>query len=135
MTIGFAQNEFRISIQYNWSLKWFSMFDFFSELEEQDNVLFSPTSIKTAFAMAYEGAAGNTQAEFEKVFNFSEDNAVFLKEIEQLKEVAEISNSVWLQDKFEILASYVKKLKQNFDSEPYRTDLQNQSRPQVSAFS
>ena len=112
MTIGFAQNEFT--------------FDFFSELEEQDNVLFSPTSIKTAFAMAYEGAAGNTQAEFEKVFNFSEDNAVFLKEIEQLKEVAEISNSVWLQDKFEILASYVKKLRQNFDSEPYRTDFQNQ---------
>jgi serpin B len=110
-TLGFAQNEFT--------------FDFFNEIENQENVLFSPTSIKTAFAMAYEGAAGNTQAEFEEVFNFSEDNTLFLNEIEQLKEVAEISNSVWIQDKFEILASYVKKLKENFDSEPYRTDFEN----------
>ncbi|MFT5823233.1 MAG: serpin B [Crocinitomix sp.] len=107
-TLGFSQNEFT--------------FDFFNTIEDQENILFSPTSIKTAFAMAYEGTNGSTQKEFEKVFNFTENNADFLAEIKQLKKVAQISNSIWVQDNYKILDSFIKVLKNNFDSEPYRTD-------------
>lgn len=94
-------------------------FDFYSHLDEEANILFSPTSIKTAFAMAYEGANGETQKEFETVFDFSENNSKFLKEIEQLKDVSKISNSVWILKNYSVLKSYTDKLKANFDSEPY----------------
>lgn len=110
-TLGFSQNEFT--------------FEFYKTIDDQENILFSPTSIKTAFAMAYEGTGGDTQSEFETVFGFEKDNSEFLTEIEQLKKVAEISNSVWIQEKFQILSSYVKTLKQRFNSEPYRTDFKN----------
>ena len=109
-TLGFSQNDFT--------------FEFFNSLDDQENILFSPTSIKTAFAMAYEGTGGTTQTEFEKVFNFTESNADFLAEIKRLKKVAQISNSVWIQDDFKILASYIKSLKTKFNSEPYHTDFE-----------
>ncbi|NOQ71649.1 MAG: hypothetical protein GQ574_06595 [Crocinitomix sp.] len=109
-TLGFSQNEFT--------------FEFFNSIEDQENILFSPTSIKMAFAMAYEGTSGTTQEEFEKVFNFTENNAVFLAEIAELKKVAQISNSVWILKNYETLSSYRKKLKDLFDSEPYQTDFE-----------
>lgn len=105
---GFSQNDFT--------------FEFFNNIDDQENILFSPTSIKTAFAMAYEGTDGATQHEFEKVFDFKPNNEQFLEEIKQLKEVAQINNSVWIQNKFKVLASFVKRLKSNFDSAPYHTD-------------
>ncbi|MDG1333815.1 MAG: serpin family protein [Crocinitomicaceae bacterium] len=100
-------------------------FDFYSQLDQEANVLFSPTSIKTAFAMAFEGANGETQKEFETVFDFSEDNSKFLKEIEQLKDVSEISNSVWILKNYSVLKSYRDKLKTNFDSEPYTANFKS----------
>lgn len=72
--------------------------------------------------MAYEGANNTTQAEFEKVFGFKEDNSKFIEEIEQLKKVAEISNSVWILKDYKILKSYTDKMKSSFDAEPYFTD-------------
>jgi len=102
---AFSQNEFT--------------FGMYSKMDSDANILFSPTSIKTAFAMAYEGANGETQKEFEKVFGFRENNQEFFKEIDQLKEVAEISNSVWILKGYSILNSYTDKLKTHFKSEPY----------------
>ncbi len=103
-------------------------FDMYSHMDQEANFLFSPTSIKTAFAMAYEGANGQTQKEFETVFNFSEDNSKFLKEIDQLKGVAEISNSVWVLKNYSILKSYTEKLKSSFDSEPYSANFKSDPR-------
>lgn len=120
MSMSFAaksQNEFTFAM--------------YSQMDQKANFLFSPTSIKTAFAMAYEGANGETQKEFETVFNFSEDNSKFLKEIEHLKDVTDISNSVWILKNYSILKSYRESLKSNFNSEPYSTDFKND--PQGSA--
>jgi serpin B len=113
-TFSFSQNKFT--------------FDFYKTLDKEKNVLFSPTSIKTAFALAYEGANTETQAEFDKVFDFKEDNSAFIQEIEALKENAEINNSIWILEKFEILESYIDKIKVNFDSDLYYTEFLKDSK-------
>ena len=108
---GISQNEFA--------------FEMYSEMDTKGNMLFSPTSIKTAFAMAFEGANSETQREFEKVFGFKEDNTAFLEEIEQLKSAAEISNSIWILENYKILDRYTDKMKSSFDSEPFSADFKN----------
>jgi serine protease inhibitor len=110
-TTAFTQNDFA--------------FEMHNQMDKEENILFSPTSIKAAFAMAYEGAKGSTQKEFEKVFDFTEDNEAFLKEIKSLKKNAEISNSIWVLEKYKILKSYVNAVSEKFDSEPYKTDFKN----------
>ncbi len=99
----------------------------YSELGKESNILFSPTCIKSAFALAYEGANSETQIEFEKVFGFEEDNSKFIAEIEHLKNVSEISNSIWIMENFEILKSYTDKMKSSFNIEPEFTDFKDDS--------
>lgn len=111
---GISQNEFT--------------FDMYTEMGEKSNLLFSPTSIKTCFAMAYEGANNQTQIEFEKVFGFEEDNAKFLAEIEHLKSVTEISNSIWILTKYNVLKSYIDTMNAKFNLAPYYTDFKNDSK-------
>lgn len=112
-TVGFSQNRFA--------------FDMFAEMDSNKNILFSPTSIKTAFAMAYEGANNATQSEFEKVFGFKKDNSLFLSEVDSLKKVAEISNSVWILDNYQVLESYLNAMESNFGAKPNYTDFLNDS--------
>ena len=106
-------------------------FELFNKMDQEKNLLFSPTSIKAALAMAYEGANSETQMEFEKVFGFDEENTAFLDQISQLKESAEISNSVWILEEFEILQSYIDTLESRFNAPPSLTDFYNQ--PEESA--
>lgn len=105
-----AQNEFAFALNDE------------IEKESKKNILFSPTSIKTAFAMAYEGANGISQEEFEELFGFEEDNSVFFKEMKQLKKSAEISNSLWIQEDFPILPAFIEKMKVEFAAPPQYTD-------------
>lgn len=108
-----AQNEFAFALNDQ------------IEKESKKNILFSPTSIKTAFAMAYEGANGISQEEFEHLFGFEEDNSVFFKEMKELKKLAEISNSLWIQDDFPILPTFIKKMRVEFAAPPQYTDFLN----------
>jgi serpin B len=72
--------------------------------------------------MAYEGANGQTQKEFESVFGFKEDNSAFLDELKQLKKSAEISNSLWVLDGFKLEPTYTKLMKELFDAPPRATN-------------
>lgn len=105
-----AQNDFA-----------FNLYEQLGRTSKQ-NVLFSPTSIMTAFSMAYEGANGATQTEFEKLFGFKEDNSDFLNQIKELDSVASICNSVWIQEKFKILPEYLTKMENRFGAKPRYTD-------------
>lgn len=100
-------------------------FDLFDKMEQEKNLLFSPTSIKAALAMAYEGANSQTQEEFESVFGFDEDNSEFLNELNQLKESAEISNSVWILKNYKVLPAYIDTLDSRFNAPPSYTDFKN----------
>lgn len=107
-TLAHSQNEFA--------------FNFFEVYDKDENLLFSPTSILTAFAMAYEGANGETQRAFEKTFGFSEDNQLFIDNLKQLKESAVISNSLWIQTGYKILDNYIQTIQNKFSSDLYTTD-------------
>lgn len=109
--IGNSQNQFA--------------FDLYKTMGQDKNLLFSPTSIKSAFAMAFEGANGNTQKEFESVLGFREDNSAFYEEMKQLKNSAEICNSVWILDDFKVKPSYISTMKSSFDAVPQFTDFEN----------
>ncbi|MCG8577974.1 MAG: serpin family protein [Flavobacteriales bacterium] len=102
-------------------------FDFYNQIKDGDNILFSPVSIKAAFAMAYEGANSETQKEFETVFDFKENNEHYFNELEQLKDLMLISNSVWIQKGFKVLESYKDKLKKHFKTDAYTTDFAGDS--------
>lgn len=115
--IAMAQNEFT--------------FDFYTKMDKESNMLFSPTSIKTVFAMAYEGANGTTQIELEKVFGFREDNSLFHAETTHLKSVANICNSTWILNNYDLIPAYINTMKADFDAKPRYTDFKND--PQGSA--
>jgi serine protease inhibitor len=100
-------------------------FDLYSKMDVKTNLFYSPTSIKTAFAMAYEGANSSTQVEFEKIFGFEENNEKFFAQTEYLKGAAEIVNSTWILEKYQILPSYISKMESSFDAKPYYTDFKN----------
>lgn len=110
-TALFGQNEFG--------------FDMMDKMEQHENLLFSPTSIKAALAMAYDGANNDTQKEFEDVFGFDEQNSAFIEQLKQLKESAKISNSVWILKGYDVLPAYIDSLKSRYDAPPNHTDFKN----------
>lgn len=77
--------------------------------------------------MAYEGANAATQQEFENVFGFEEDNAKFIAEMERLKSVADISNSIWILTNYEVLKSYTDTIESKFNAAPNYTDFKKDS--------
>lgn len=91
----------------------------------ENNYFFSPVSIKSAFAMAYEGANGNTQKEFERVFGFQENNKAFHEQLNELKKSAEITNSLWILNEFEVLDAFLDKMNADFSAKPNYTDFKN----------
>ncbi|HWP52471.1 MAG TPA: serpin family protein [Candidatus Binatia bacterium] len=80
------------------------------------NIFFSPTSIKTAFGVAYEGAQGTTAKEMEQVFGFEPDDQKRRAEIASIqsslnpsdkKLTLRLANALWLAHGFEPLEEYV----------------------------
>ncbi len=108
--MSMAQNEFA--------------FNLLNEMEAEHNSFFSPTSIKVAFAMAYEGAERETKQQFEETFGFETNNEKFYKELASLGKVAKISNSIWIQESFDILESYISTINQRFGTSPYSVDFE-----------
>ena len=51
--------------------------DLYGELEQNENLVFSPYSISSAFSMLYAGAAGDTEQEIADVLHFSPDQERF----------------------------------------------------------
>ena len=91
--------------------------DFYLELirNNKENIFFSPYSISTAFAIAYEGARGKTASEIQLVFHFPENNDIrrndFLKicnEInkEEKKYNLSTANALWAEKSYKFLAEY-----------------------------
>jgi len=50
--------------------------ELYSELNENNNIFFSPYSIAAALAMAYEGAKGQTAEEMQSVLHFPENDLI-----------------------------------------------------------
>ena len=112
--------------------------DFYSKLsaesnDNEDNIFFSPVSISTAFAIAYEGANGNTADEIRNVFHFQQDDDKrrnsFLAMIESLNEGDDnkgyklrLANALWLAEGFEPHNEYVDVARDYYDSKVTTVD-------------
>lgn len=92
-------------------------FKLFSDLarKEKGNILFSPFSVYTAFAMVYEGASGKTKEEMETVFNFvkegSERRGPWEKLLDRINKKGKdyqlfTANALWIQKDFKVLPDY-----------------------------
>lgn len=102
--------------------------DFYSQVtaDKQENVFFSPWSISTAFAIAYEGARGNTADEMSDAFGFPKDEeerrtafAAIHEDLNQkdARYKLNIANALWLAPDFEPFQEYVNTAKTYYDSE------------------
>ena len=97
-------------------------FDMYSEIEEGENLFFSPYSVSTAMAMVYEGAKGQTADEIKEVFYYPEDdvlrsgmagiyNEINKKDKEYLLSTA---NALWAQEAYPFLESYTSIVEQYY---------------------
>jgi serpin B len=107
-------------------------FKFYSaEARKPGNVFFSPYSMYTAFAMAYEGAAGSTAKEIASVFSFPAKTkdlraelGALRKDLEHAARDAEFvqANSFWAQKDFKFLPAYLKTLRSAYGADAMQAD-------------
>ena len=103
-------------------------FEFYNKVisDNDENVFFSPLSVSTAFAVAYEGTRGETADEIADVFGFqtndSDRRSSFKNIINNLNDpdsqyALSIANAIWLAQDFQPLSSYVETSKNYYESE------------------
>ncbi|NMO96122.1 serpin family protein [Paenibacillus lemnae] len=103
-----------------------------TEQKSGNNVILSPYSISAALALAYNGSAGETKAEMEKVLGWTgmEQDQVN-KGNSQLRLLLErgsgvmvnTANSIWIQEGFTLQEDYLNRLKEFYDAQAYSADL------------
>jgi len=120
--------------------------DFYSQVsqESDENIFFSPWSISTAFAIAFEGAKGNTADEIRQVFGFPSDyqkrTSEFKSAINSLnpddsKYQLSVANALWLAENFEPFPEYVNTATNFYDSEVNTVDfISNDGVDQINAW-
>lgn len=106
--------------------------NFYSVISKNnENIFFSPTSIATAFVIAYEGARGDTAIELQNAFGFSKDDNKRRSEFEALyKNINEesewykltMANALWIKQGFEPIPNYVNVAKKHYDSHVQNVD-------------
>ena len=105
--------------------------DLYDETKDSnDNILFSPYSISTAFSMIYEGAQGETAEEIQQVFYLNANESMRLQENRVLYEVInkrqgaelETANAIWVQTGYPIEEDFATKLKDFYLSEAHQQD-------------
>ena len=120
--------------------------DFYSQVSQvsDENIFFSPWSISTAFAIAFEGAKGNTADEIRQVFGFPSD---YEKRTSEFKFVMNslnpddseyqlsVANALWIAEKFEPFTKYVETVTNFYDGEVTTVDfISNDGVDQINAW-
>lgn len=122
-------------------------FKFYSaEAKKPGNLFFSPYSMYSAFAMAYEGAKGDTAKEMAGVFGFpvkTRDLRALVsalgKDIEAAAKGALLTqaNSFWAQKDFRFKPAYMKTLRSDYSGEAMTADFKGnteQARKQINSW-
>jgi len=100
-----------------------------SAQKEGKNIVFSPWSISNAFAIAHEGARGDTRDEITGVFGFPDEKHVqFRASMADLNRPGaqyklSVANSLWLAEWFEPRDEYVETARIHYDSRVESLDL------------
>ena len=107
--------------------------DFYSQVtaDKEENVFFSPWSISTAFAIAYEGAKGNTAEEIQDVFGFIENDKNRRSGFQNIQQKLDeknseynlnVANALWIKQGYQIKQEYIDAVKTYYDSEVGNVD-------------
>lgn len=107
--------------------------ELYSNLQEKEegNVFFSPYSISTALAMAYEGARGRTADEIKSVFHFPGDDSVrrlaFATVYNRLNKKdanykLDTANALWVQQDYKLLDNYTETIEGYYDGKATNVD-------------
>jgi len=102
--------------------------NFYSQTSQKsdENIFFSPWSIMTAFAIANEGAKGNTAEQMQNVFGFSSNEIQRQNDFKNVNDELnqkdstyklQVANALWLANFFEPIKEYVDIAKNYYDSE------------------
>ena len=121
-------------------------FDFYSHVsqESDENIFFSPWSISTAFAIAFEGAKGHTADEIKQIFGFPHN---YEKRTNEFKSAMDslnqndskyqllFANAMWLAEKFQPHEEYVDAVTNFYDGEISTVDfISNDGVDQINAW-
>ena len=108
--------------------------NFYSQTSQdnlENNIFFSPLSISAAFAIASEGAKGDTATQIQQIFGLEKDNEkrrtsfsnmINNLNIEDTEYKLKIANALWLAEGFEPLAEYTNIAKTYYDSDVDNVD-------------
>jgi serpin B len=110
--------------------------DLYNEINKDSdkNIFFSPWSISTVMAMAYEGARGETAKEIENVFHFPADDAMrrssYARMLNTLNKAGgeyklSIANAIWLQEDYPFLKDYKDTIRRYYLGEIKNLDFKN----------
>lgn len=111
-------------------------FDFYKNIQSKnENIIFSPSSISSAFAMTYAGARNNTFNEISEVFYFEKNLEVFNSDYYNLINIKSNSknvslnnaNSIWFEKTFKLNSEYLSTNKQYYNSSSNFVDFKNNS--------
>lgn len=117
-----------------------------AEAKKPGNVFFSPYSMYSAFAMAYEGAKGGTAKEMAEVFGFPAKTkdlraqmAALGRDLEAAAKGALLTqaNSFWAQKDYKFKPDYMKTLRADYAGEAITADFKadpEQARKQINAW-
>ncbi len=106
------------------------------EAAKPGNLFFSPYSMYTAFAMAYEGAKGKTGTEMTSVFSFQPKTADLRAALASLnRDLAAATreaefkqaNSFWAQEGYKFLPAYLNTLRSSYRAEARQADFKNKT--------
>jgi len=103
-------------------------FDYYAQVNENQNIFFSPWSITSAFAIVNEGAKGNTADEIQNVFGLDENSKENFKAINKILNqenpgyIIEVANSLWLAQDFTLHTDYVDTVQTYYDGTIEKVD-------------
>ena len=113
-------------------------FDLYNEIKLEkpsDNILFSPYSLSSAFAMVYEGAKENTKEEIKEVFHFPETNilrpnfAAIYNQTNALNKnyLLRTGNALWVEETFPLIKDYSKNVESYYGGKSVNLDFINKT--------
>jgi serpin B len=111
-------------------------FDFYKNIQSKsENIIFSPASISSAFAMTYAGSNNNTFNEISEVFYFEKNLKVFNSDYYNLINLKSNSksvslnnaNSIWFEKDLKLNSEYLSTNKQYYNSSSNFADFKNNS--------
>ncbi|MBW2982436.1 serpin family protein [Candidatus Woesearchaeota archaeon] len=109
-------------------------FELYSELNDDDNIFFSPYSIAAALAMAYEGARGQTADEMQSVLHFPENDIIRRSSYARIHNLINkkdkdyelySANAFWAQNNYPFLQDYINTIEKYYAAEANNLDFVN----------